>query len=202
MEMIDFAINFSASDLAIMFATLLGPILAVQAQKLIEKRNSAHERKVALFEQLMATRAVRLSSEHVRALNMIDIYFYGKGPSKRSKTETKVLEAWKIYHDLLSDKYEPDQVIVWNSRLEDYFIDLMVAMSDDLRYSFDKVQIKRSSYFPVGHSNMEITNEKIRNATLNVLEGKVPLKMFIDNIPLTQEDEEVNKNDVAYPKVE
>lgn len=29
--------NFSASDLAIIFATLLGPILAVQIPKIIEK---------------------------------------------------------------------------------------------------------------------------------------------------------------------
>lgn len=178
--------NFSASDLAIIFATLLGPILAIQIQKLIEKRNFAHTRKVVLFEQLMATRATRLSPEHVRALNMIDIYFYGEGPNKRTKTESKVLEAWKIYLDHLGEVYAPEEFNIWNSKLEDCFIDLMVAMSNDLNYSFDKVQIKRSSYFPIGHSNIEITNEKMRNATLDVLEGKVALKMKLDILPETR----------------
>jgi len=53
----------------------------------------------------------------------------------------------------------------------------MVAMSNDVNYSFDKVQIKRSSYFPIGHANIEITNKKMRNATLDVLKGKVALKI-------------------------
>lgn len=62
----------------------------------------------------------------------------------------------------------------------------MVAMSNDLNYSFDKVQIKRSSYFPIGHANIEITNKKKRNATLDVLEGKVALKIKFDILPETR----------------
>jgi hypothetical protein len=128
----------------------------------------------------MATRVTKLSPEYVRALNRIDIYFYGEGPNKRTKTESKVLEAWKIYLDHLREVYAPEEFNIWNSKLEDCFIDLMVAMSNDLNYSFDKVEIKRSSYFPIGHSNIEITNEKMRNATLDVLEGKVALKIKFD----------------------
>lgn len=99
--MITFTMNFSASDLAIIFTTLLRPILAVQIQKIIVKRNFIRTRKVVLFEQLMATRVTRLSPEHVRALNRINIYFYGEGENKRTKTESKVLEGWKIYLDHL-----------------------------------------------------------------------------------------------------
>ncbi|WP_406935450.1 DUF6680 family protein [Acinetobacter seifertii] len=88
--------NFSASDLAIIFATLLGPILAIQIQKLIEKRNFAHTRKVVLFEQLMATRATRLSPEHVRALNMIDIISMVRGPIKELKLNRKFSKLGKF----------------------------------------------------------------------------------------------------------
>ena len=38
----------------------------------------------------MATRAARLSMEHVQALNMIDITFNG---------EQKIIDAWNLYRD-------------------------------------------------------------------------------------------------------
>jgi len=49
-----------------------------------ERRN----RKAWLFHSLMAPRAARVSPEHVQALNMIDLVFYGKrilGVNRRSK---------------------------------------------------------------------------------------------------------------------
>jgi hypothetical protein len=48
-------------DLAIVFATLLGPILAVQAQKFVEQRREQNHRRVAIFRALMMTRAAVLS---------------------------------------------------------------------------------------------------------------------------------------------
>ncbi len=87
-----------ALAIATIFATLLSPLLAVRVQKLIEKHSEKRNIKVNIFTELMATRstAARLSNEHVRALNMIDLAFYGdiKGSiSKRTKSEKKVLDA-------------------------------------------------------------------------------------------------------------
>lgn len=58
-------------------AVILGPILAVQVQKRIEKLREKWGRKNHLFQILMSTRASRLSPDHVQALNMIDLVFYG-----------------------------------------------------------------------------------------------------------------------------
>jgi hypothetical protein len=66
----------TTSDWAIVSATLLGPILAVQAQKWLERWRDYRNRKMWVFQTLMATRAARLEAEHVRALNMIDLVFY------------------------------------------------------------------------------------------------------------------------------
>jgi hypothetical protein len=62
-------------DWSIIGATILGPILAVQAQKWVEIIRERRGRKLWIFHTLMATRAARTSTEHVQALNMIDLIF-------------------------------------------------------------------------------------------------------------------------------
>lgn len=68
----------TSAEWAIVFATLVGPILAVQAQKFLEGRREYRAAKLWVFRSLMTTRMQRLSIDHVRALNMIDICFYGQ----------------------------------------------------------------------------------------------------------------------------
>ena len=66
------------AERAIVFATLMGPILAVQAQKFLEELREYRAAKLWIFRSLMTTRMQRESVDHVRALNMMDICFYGK----------------------------------------------------------------------------------------------------------------------------
>lgn len=77
-------------DIIMTSAVILGPILAVQAQKVIEKFQETRKRRMALFKTLMSTRAERLNRDHVQALNMIDIDFYGRVlPFIKTKYQTK-----------------------------------------------------------------------------------------------------------------
>ena len=55
------------SDALLVLATLLGPVLAVQAQKFVERWREANERRHGVFKTLMATRAARLSPDHIRS---------------------------------------------------------------------------------------------------------------------------------------
>ena len=75
--------------------TLISPVIAVQVQKFIERYTDKKTLKIDIFKQLMATRSqnARLSNEHVRALNMIDIAFYG-----RVKKVTYYLRGSHIFH--------------------------------------------------------------------------------------------------------
>lgn len=75
-----------------MFTILLAPLVAVQVSEFLQKRKEGRARRVGIFKTLMATRANRLSGDHVQALNMIDIEFHGT--DRRSK---QVLEAWKAW---------------------------------------------------------------------------------------------------------
>jgi hypothetical protein len=63
------------SAAAIVVATVMGPILAVQAQKYLERHQDRRKAKDTIFRVLMSTRASRLSAQHVQALNGIEMAF-------------------------------------------------------------------------------------------------------------------------------
>jgi hypothetical protein len=65
-------IDLKASDCAIVAATLMGPVLAVQAQKWVEWATDRRRRRFSIFNTLMVTRGTRLDFDHVRALNSIE----------------------------------------------------------------------------------------------------------------------------------
>jgi len=56
-------------------ATVAGPILAVQAQKWIERAGERRRARRAIFHALMSNRATRLHDDFVKALNLIDLEF-------------------------------------------------------------------------------------------------------------------------------
>jgi hypothetical protein len=76
------------SDVVLAACTVLGPLLAVQAQKLIERRRETKDRKLAIFRTLMATRASTLSLEHVQVLSSVPIEFY---------SDKAVMDQWETY---------------------------------------------------------------------------------------------------------
>lgn len=188
-------IDLELKDWATIIAALLGPILAVQAQKAIEAFRKREHRKISLFEQLMATRASRLAPEHVRALNMIDLIFYGErvaGLQRRSSKEQRVLDAWKEYHDHLNTKVE-ENLSLWGAQGDEFFTNLLFAISQDLGFSFDRVQLKRGSYSPIAHGEIEAEQNELRKATLSLVTGKHALNMNVVSLPVDQEVLEVNK---------
>ncbi|MEC4337238.1 DUF6680 family protein [Stenotrophomonas pavanii] len=168
------AFSVTISDGLIVFATLAGPILAVQAQKFLEARGASSQRKKAVFETLMATRGAKLSLEHVRALNMIEVTYYGRSERLRSKGEAEVLSAWREYLDFLSDVNDR-----WGeggfARREELFLNLLEKMAAELGYQFDRVQLRRGAYSPMAHGRQESEIEELRAAAIKVLTGKSAL---------------------------
>ncbi|MGP9575375.1 DUF6680 family protein [Halomonas sp. AOP42-D2-25] len=170
--------------------TLLGPVLAVQAQKAIERARESRNRKSWVFHSLMATRAARVSADHVQALNMIDLVFYGTqflGIHRRKKSEQGVLDAWREYHDHLGDRAENNSMELWHTRGEELFVNLLYAMADDVGYKFDRVQLKKGAYSPIAHGELEEEQALVRKGVIKVLSGEAPLKMNISDFPINQE---------------
>lgn len=152
------------------FAVIAGPILAVQAQKWIERRREDRIRKVFLFRELMATRAARLSQRHVEALNLIDLEYPGN-----KRKDKPVHEAWRSYLDALGIPNTPDnpanQQLIFERRNRS-FTELMYQMSKRLGFPFDRVAIERNVYAPIAHGKLEDDQELIRRGVVELLTGK------------------------------
>lgn len=178
------------ANITIIAATLLGPILAVQAQKAVERARDRHNRKSWLFHNLMATRAARVSADHVQALNMIDLVFYGRrilGIHRRSKTETAVLDAWHEYLDHLNTKYEKEDLSLWGAKGDELFVNLLFALAVDVGYRFDRVHLKKGAYSPVAHGELELEQQQVRKLAIEILSGSHPLKMEVTGFPIHEE---------------
>jgi hypothetical protein len=170
----DFGLKFA--DLAIVFATLLGPVLAVQAQKWVERGREQNNRRVTIFRTLMATRAASLSPAHVEALNAIPIEFYGD-----RKAFKDVVEAWRAYLDYLSQQgVDPN---VWAQKRYDLFIELLWRLAESLGYRFTKVELQREVYSPKAYATIESQNEVIRTGLSRIFSGEAALPLDIKTFP-------------------
>ena len=56
-------------------AIVIGPIVALRIQRRIDEEREQRNRKKFIFKELMATRAARVSSRHVDALNAVGVEF-------------------------------------------------------------------------------------------------------------------------------
>lgn len=162
------------TDLAIIFAAVAGPILAVQAQKWLERRGASEARQSVIFRTLMATRASNLSLAHVEALNAVPIEFY------RRKA---VVDAWKQYLDHMGNDTTASN---WNDTRITLLVDMLYAMATGLGYSFNKVEIKNEIYSPRKHGDIETDQDIIRRGLARLLSGQVALPMDVKSFPINE----------------
>ncbi len=181
------SLELSFGDFAVVFATLLGPVLAVQAQKWVEARREPTRRRTAVFHTLMATRAAKLSIAHVEALNAVPVEFYG-----RSEDLRQVVTIWKRYIDHLNQPITNHEI--WGAKRADLFIDLMERMSKYLGYDFSKVELEREVYAPQGHYLIELDQDAIRIGLAKLLKGETTLPLDIKSVPV---DSTVMANQIA-----
>jgi hypothetical protein len=154
-------------------AIVLGPILAVQAEKWIERlREETRERKL-IFLTLMRTRSNILLREHVDALNMIPLVF-----SKKNERYTEVRRRWDILLSHRSSAVPTDQ------RLSQEFVrqgvnhltNLLLSLAKALHYKFDENDIQRV-YSPRAHETEFAENQEARQLLLKMLRRESALKV-------------------------
>lgn len=164
------------AEILTIIAIVLSPLIAVQVSAYLDRKRNNQFRRLYTFKTLMGTRASRLSPEHINALNMIDVEFYGKDEKSR-----KVVDAWKVYLDHLEDKSLLEGSFPsWSSKTNDLFIDLMAEMANCLDYEFDKVAIKKTAYSPEAHGQLENDLSNIRRGVSALFSGtaSIPIKII------------------------
>lgn len=174
-------LSMTISDWLMVTAVILGPILAVQIQKIIEKNQERKARKMKIFVTLMTTRATTLSPSRVEALNQIDVEFYDN---------SKVRDIWKSlldnYDHYPQDQNAQDFQIQLNScakQSEELGNRLLYEMAKSLGYNFDEVHLKRGAYIPKGHADYELDNDQIRQNLLAIFKNNKSFPVTITNIP-------------------
>lgn len=171
-----YADKVKASDLAIVFATILGPIFAIQIQSFREgvqrKIRAEHEknqeklqRQSFAFRQMMAYRDNPLDSMFVQALNVIPVDFQGVD---------SVVNAWKLYFGQLCKSKSEDPN--WDEHSNDFRAQLLGAMATHLGYSFTIQELKDDRYFAQAHLDDMVMKSQI-------LQGAH--RIFANNYPFT-----------------
>lgn len=171
---------------AVVVATFAGPIVAVQAQKFLERRREQHQRRVVVFQTLMRTRSALLSPDHVNALNAIPIEFYGK-----DKELIAIVTAWRVYLDHLGERGLSQDV--WGNKRVDLLVGLLEKIGRFLKYKFDSVYIRKGFYSPEVHTRLENEQELARRLLLELLAGDRALMTDIRNWPVDREALDIQK---------
>lgn len=183
-------VGIRAGEWLTIAAALLGPILAIQAQKWLERSQARRAMKDGIFRTLMATRAALLAPEHVQALNMIDIAFYGRrifGRQLQTGAERKVCTARRSYFDVLNnapeDVQSDSQYRTWESLRSDRFFALLEQIAVAQNFEFDPTELRRAVYSPVKHGAIEGEQEAIRSGLAKLFKGETALPMRVVNFP-------------------
>lgn len=153
-------------------AILVAPLVAVQVSLWLERRKERRRRQLETFRTLMATRASGLAPDHVKALNMIDVEFYGSDKSSKA-----VLQAWKAYLDHLNMPSTASKA--WGTKREELLVDLLQKMATHLGFEFDRTDIKHTSYFP----RAELEQLEIRKLLLSILRGERGFPVYVPGTP-------------------
>jgi len=176
--LIDWSIR--ATDLAIVFATIAGPILAVWASERRQARKGLHDRKEWVFRTLWSTRSANLHPDHVSALNHIDFAF-------PENDYPKIGDAWHLYQaHLNTDQGQTqDSIARWNEKASSLLADVIHLMASDLGIPFSKSLVAQRSYYPIAYATNEARQRDIQSALLDVLRNQHPItvRAMKDNAP-------------------
>jgi hypothetical protein len=165
---------------AIVSATILGPILAVWASEIRQHRKQARDRREWVFRSLMTTRSSRLNPDHVAALNHIDFAF-------PQRSYPKIADAWGLYYAHLHSPQGTTQESLdrWTEAGYNLLVELLHQMANVLNIPFSKTSIQKSAYYPQGYVFTEQQQNELRALVLEVLKGDRPISIrpVIDTPP-------------------
>ena len=157
-------------ELATIAAIIIGPILAVIITRFQDHREKRQQRKLDIFRTLMQTRKTRLDREHVGALNLVELEFYGQ-----EKIKSAYRQYMEFRHAPMPPQENDDDQERHGQKGENLLFDLLHEIGAELGYQFDKNDLKRFSYTPQGWGDDEFLMRK--NALLlgQLLEGRIAL---------------------------
>lgn len=156
------------SDWLFIGATIVGPVLAVLATRLVDYFREKSSRRYNIFVALMTTRAYRLNHQHIEALNRVEVEF---------SDSRDIISALRRYMDLLDDSTpkDSDNVTLLGKRRNRAFAELVQAIGVKLRRRVDKLDLTEGGYYPTGLAELEDLQKDNAQQLNIVLKGSRPL---------------------------
>ena len=154
-------------------AILLSPAVAVLISMRLQDRKERRQHKFSILNTLIATRHEPLSTEAVRALNMIDLAFYD---------ETTVRQRWREYLEMLNNQ-GLNNPSGWQQQGKKR-IELITEMAKDLGYgkAITHLDVDRV-YTPVGIVDQFTRNQELLSELLRVLKATKTLHVSTEQPP-------------------
>ncbi|WP_186059704.1 DUF6680 family protein [Burkholderia gladioli] len=166
------------SDFVIAFATLAGPIIAIQLQKYLDRRGERTRRQIEIYRALMMSRMTPNSPPHVNALNAVPLEFHDN---------TAVMDRWRDFLMHLNVRAEGEQLEAWGQRRVTLFVELLKAMGEGLRYEFRDAELQAHAYLPNWQVEMLNEQELVRKGLVDLIAGKASLPMKVTEFPTDPE---------------
>jgi len=156
--------------IVVLSAMLFSPVLAVFAQRVVDRLREKKDRRVRCYQTLMSTRANPLHPDQVTALNSIDAIF----DRERGK-DARVREAWgRVLAHVSTDANAPG----WHERFLDLRVDLYQAVGKAVGYDHSVEYLKTRIYAPQHYETTEMEVTAIRQGLAAAL-GDGRLKVEI-----------------------
>jgi hypothetical protein len=130
----------------------------------MDERREARSRQLDVFKSLMAHRRAFLSAERVKALNMVEIEFYGIEPVQRAYREAM--------NHINLPKPLPDN---WADEQRKYITKLLTEMALVLGYRLQQLDVFDGGYYPDGLAELDKEQQSVRRSLIEVLSGRRPL---------------------------
>jgi hypothetical protein len=147
-------------DWLTVLAIVVGPILALLTQRLLDWIREKKQRRVQLYLTVMSLRATWLHPDSVRALNSIDTIFDGESDSDVRKAWSAVIAFARTPQP--DFRVQRDQALAWNDHLVDLRVDLYQLLGVAVGYNHTVDYIKTQFYNPQLHQDIEQELSQIR----------------------------------------
>ena len=134
----------SSDSVAIVTATFAGPIGAIIVAQWREAVREKRARQMKIFRTLMATRRRAVTQEHVEAINLIEVDFYG---------HRDVEVAWQNYLTHLNSWTSPQRMTlaedrVFEQKRAEMLAKLLFPIAKNLGFTLSEIDIKNGGYAP------------------------------------------------------
>jgi hypothetical protein len=158
--------------IAVVIATILGPIVAVFVTRMIDDGRSRKQRQTDVFRSLMRSRRWALSPDYVNALNLVEVEFAGIKPVENAQRE------------LFQHLNQHTQSQEWGDKWRRLQTRLLYAIAVHLGYKMEQLDVLEGGYIPSDWGSLEDQQRALLHSMNELLSGKrlLPVQL-VDQTP-------------------